>query len=177
MILSLITGVVSLYFIPQTQEYVIDLLLQIQLGTNWLYEELLTLYTLPLWIILVISIFASITIIKFFLSFQTNSKPEYITYIEDFIYETKWRWKWEKDEITNIQCYCPKCDAILVYDDSSTHTKHTDLSKTDFICENCNFQIVTSIRGGNKNYAISAVKREIERRIRTNEYKTTLEKN
>jgi RNase P subunit RPR2 len=106
-----------------------------------------------------------------------NSKPEFITYVEDFIYGTKWRWKWEKEEVTNIQCYCPKCDAILVYDDRSSHTKYTDVSKTDFICQNCDSQIVTSIHGGNKNYALSAVKREIERRIRTNEYKTTLEKN
>lgn len=94
-----------------------------------------------------------------------------MTYIEDFIYGTKWKWKWEKENISNIQCYCPKCDAILIYDDTSKDTKHTELSKTDFICENCNSSIVTTIHGGNKNYAINAVKREIERRIRTNEYK------
>ena len=120
---------------------------------------------------------ALIFIIKFFIDFKISSKPEHLTYIEDSVYGAKWRWKWTKDEISDIQCYCPKCDAILVYDDRSSHTKYTDVPKTDFICQNCDSQIITSIHGGNKNYALSAVKREIERRIRTNEYKNTLEKN
>ena len=117
------------------------------------------------------------TVIRFFLNFPNNSKPEYITYIEDFIYGTKWRWKWIKDEISDIQCYCPKCDAVLLYDDRSSHTKYTDVSKTDFICQNCDSKIVTTIHGGNKNYALGAVKREIQRRIRTNEYKNISETN
>ena len=144
---------------------------QIQYILEWLYKELLTTYTLPLWLILIISIFASIYIAKLLLSIKFKSKPEYTTYTQDFIYGTNWKWKWEKEEISDIQCYCPKCDAILIYDDTSSNTKHTELSKTDFICENCNSNIVTTIHGGNKNYAINAVKREIERRIRTDEYK------
>jgi hypothetical protein len=144
---------------------------QIQYILEWLYKELLTTYTLPLWLILIVSIFASIYVAKLLLSIQLKSKPEYTTYTQDSIYGTNWKWKWEKEEISNIQCYCPKCDAILIYDDTSSNTKHTELSKTDFICENCNSNIITTIHGGNKNYAINAVKREIERRIRTAEYK------
>ena len=128
-----------------------NFLSQIELGITWTYESLLTSYEFPLWLFLVISILALVTVIRFFLNFPNNSKPEYITYIEDFIYGTKWRWKWIKDEISDIQCYCPKCDAILIYDDRSSHTKYTDVSKTDFICQNCNSQIITSIHGGNKN--------------------------
>ncbi len=144
---------------------------QIQYILEWLYKELLTTYTLPLWLILIISIFASIYIAKLLLSIKFKSKPEYTAYTQDFIYGTNWKWKWEKEEISDIQCYCPKCDAILIYDDTLSNIKHTELSKTDFICENCNSNIVTTIHGGNKNYAINAVKREIERRIRTDEYK------
>ena len=151
---------------------------QIQYILEWLYKELLTTYTLPLWLILIISIFASIYIAKLLLSIKFKSKPKYTAYTQDFIYGTNWKWKWEKEEISDIQCYCPKCDAILIYDDTLSNIKHTELSKTDFICENCNSNIVTTIHGGNKNYAINAVKREIERRIRTDEYKTiTIEKN
>ena len=144
---------------------------QIQYILEWLYKELLTTYTLPLWLILIISIFASVYIAKLLLSIKFKSKPEYTAYTQDFIYGTNWKWKWEKEEISDIQCYCPKCDAILIYDDTLSNIKHTELSKTDFICENCNSNIVTTIHGGNKNYAINAVKREIERRIRTDEYK------
>ena len=106
--------------------------------------------------------------------FTKSTKAEYTKYVEDSIYNAKWRWKWTKDEIINIECYCPKCDSLLVYDDSSCHTKYTELVKTDFICENCKSQIVTSIHGGNKKYAMNTIKREIQRRIRTEEYKTAI---
>ena len=124
--------------------------------------------------LLIISVLALITIIKNLLLFTNNKKEEYTKYVEDSIYNAKWRWKWTKDEIINIECYCPKCDSLLVYDDSSCHTKYTELVKTDFICENCKSQIVTSIHGGNKKYAMNTIKREIQRRIRTEEYKTAI---
>lgn len=124
--------------------------------------------------LLIISVLAFITIIKILLLFTNNKKEEYTKYVEDSIYDAKWRWKWTKDEIINIECYCPKCDSLLVYDDSSCHTKYTELVKTDFICENCKSQIVTSIHGGNKKYAMNTIKREIQRRIRTEEYKTAI---
>lgn len=124
--------------------------------------------------LLIINVLALITIIKILLLFTNNKKEEYTKYVEDSIYDAKWRWKWRKDEIINIECYCPKCDSLLVYDDSSCHTKYTELVKTDFICENCKSQIVTSIHGGNKKYAMNTIKREIQRRIRTEEYKTAI---
>ena len=165
-----------MFFIPQTNKYVLDLLTLLSAKTILIYNILLSSYTLPLWMLLIISLFALISIIKFFFSFINNTKAEYASYIEDSIYDAKWRWKWAKDEIVNIECYCPKCDSLLVYDDSSCHTKYTEVVKTDFICENCKSQIVTSIHGGNKKYAINAVKREIQRRIRTEEYKTLINK-
>ena len=132
---------------------------------------LLTSYSLPIWLLLIISVLALVSIINFLLLLTSSKKAEYTKYLEDFIYDANWRWKWEKDEIIDIQCYCPKCDSILVYDESSCHTRYTEVVKTDFICEKCDSQIVTSIPGGNKKYAINAVKREIQRRIRTQEYK------
>lgn len=45
------------------------------------------------------------------------------------------------------------------------------LRETDFICENCNSKVVSSVNGGDKNYVIGAKQREIDRRIRTGEYK------
>jgi len=175
-IASLILGIVALYYIPQTQGYVIDLAFQIQIGMNWLYEVLLSSYTLPVWLLLIISILATTTILRFMISLTSSSNPEYTVYVKDSIYGANWRWKWSKDEIANIQCYCPKCDAQLIYDESSCHTRYTEVAKTDFICENCDSKIVTSIHGGNKNYALGAIKREIERRIRTNEFKSVIEK-
>lgn len=176
MICSLIIGFIILYFIPPTQDYVVSLLTIFSNKIVWLYNILLTSYTLPIWLLSIISILALVTIIKFLLLFTNNPLPEYTSYVKDFISGTNWRWKWKKDEIENLQCYCPICDSILVYDESSCHSRYTDVVKTDFICENCKSQIVTSIYGGNKRYAFNSIKREIERRIRTNEYKVEINK-
>ena len=136
-----------------------------------MYDFLLSYYPLPIWSLIIIFILLLILFIKIFINLKKASKLDYLTYKEDSIYKAKGTWNWEKNSITNIQCYCPTCDSVLVYDDRSCHTKATELTKTDFICETCNSQIVSTIHGGNKNYAINLVKREIERRIRTEEYK------
>jgi hypothetical protein len=172
-IIFTITGAI-LSIIPQTQKYIIELISLLSSGTAWFDEILLSSFTIPVWLLSIISILAFITLIKFFLLITNNSTVEYKAYVKDFIYGTNWRWRWKKDEIVDLQCYCPICDSLLVYDESSCHTRYTDVSKTDFICENCKSQIVTSIHGGNKKYAFSAVKREIERRIRTDEYKSNI---
>ena len=176
MIASLIIGI-SLLYIPRTKEYIINSYTWILTGIHWLQNTQLTSYNYPAWMFLAISILILISILVLFLILKKSFKAQYTTYTEDFLYDAKWRWKWTKDEIINIECYCPKCDSLLVYDDSSCHTKYTEVVKTDFICENCNSKLVTSIHGGNKKYAINAVKREIQRRIRTEEYKTALDKN
>lgn len=109
-----------------------------------------------------------------FLIIKENRSPEFKAYTEDFLFGAKWRWHWAGNTIANPWCYCPRCDATLVYDESSCYRRYTDVKKTDFICENCSSQVVTSVTGGNKSYAIGAVEREIDRRIRTDEYKKTL---
>lgn len=105
---------------------------------------------------------------------KENKSPEFQAYTEDFLFGAKWRWHWVRNSIINLWCYCPSCDATLVYDDSSCHRIFDDVKKTDFICENCSSQVISSVTGGNKNYAIGAAEREIHRRIRTGEYKKAL---
>lgn len=173
MIASLILGI-ALVFIPIDKEYIITSysivrtfilnLNEIQVGTHYY----------PAWIFLLVSIFILISIITLYMIFKKSSKTDLSVYTEDFIYGATWKWKWKKNEITNLQCYCPKCDTVLVYDDTSCHTRYTDLAKTDFICESCTSQLITSIHGGNKTYAFNLIKREIERRIRINEYKVNI---
>jgi len=124
-------------------------------------------------VLLIISLLALFAIVVIFLIIKENKSPEFKAYTEDFLFGAKWHWAWAGNTITNLWCYCPSCDATLVYDDSSCRKRYAD-SKTDFICENCRSKVVASIAGGNKNYAIGAVKREIDRRIRTGDYKNTL---
>ena len=69
-------------------------ILQLQLSMTWLYETLLSSYTLPLWLLLTISFLALISILKFFMNFEITSKPEHFSYTEDLVYGAKWKWKW-----------------------------------------------------------------------------------
>jgi Zn finger protein HypA/HybF involved in hydrogenase expression len=163
-----------LLFIEKTQEYFTTSYSLILTAIEWLRKTELTPYNYPAWILLLISIFLLISIITIFIILKKNTKLEYTSYTQDSIYGTIWKWKWIKNEISNLQCHCPTCDSILVYDDTSCHSKYTDLTKTDFICESCKSKLITSIHGGNKTYAFSAIKREIERRIRTEEYKINM---
>lgn len=162
--------------IEKTQEYFITTSSWFSQAILWLENTQLTAYNYPAWIFLLASIFGLISLLTIFMLIKKNSKLDYTSYTEDSIYGATWKWKWHKNQITNLQCYCPNCASVLVYDDTSSHTKYTDVSKTDFICESCESQLITSIHGGNKNYAFNAVKREIERRIRINEYKLNTSK-
>ena len=162
--------------IEKTQEYLITSSSWFSQIIIWLENTRLTPYNYPVWILLLSFIFGLICLVTIFALIKRNAKLDYTTYTQDNIYGATWKWKWHKNQITNLQCYCPTCSSVLVYDDTSSHTRYTDVTKTDFICESCKSHLVMSIHGGNKNYAFNAVKREIERRIRINEYKLNISK-
>lgn len=96
----------------------------------------------------------------------------YRKYTEDMIDGVRWRWRWAGNKISNLWCYCPKCDAQLVYSEG--------LVETSFICERCptdgslepprkRGRVVATVDSGDRHYAVAAAEREILRRIRTGE--------
>ena len=107
-------------------------------------------------------------VITIFQALRPVEKPDYVLYVEDDIRGAKWRWGWIGNRLSNLWCYCPDCEAVLVY--------RYDLifEETHFLCENCRHSVVATIKGGDKDYALRAVEREIDRRIRTGEYKSKL---
>ena len=99
-------------------------------------------------------------------------EPAYRNYTEDMLYGAKWRWSWAGGQILELWCFCPCCDAQLIYREDRFP------AKTDFICERCppdgsdhlyqsHGRVVATVEGGNRYYAVSAAEREIRRRIRT----------
>lgn len=169
-IASVIAGVILLA-IPVLRGYVVSFLSWLWSGVVWCWDALVTSYSLPGWVWLLIFILAFVGLVNIYLSLKGESEePEFKSYIEDLIHGAKWRWNWVGNQVSNVWCFCPRCDATLVYDDSSCH-RFSDTNKTDFICENCGHSVVASITGGNKDYATGAIRREIDRRVRTGEYK------
>ena len=170
-IASVIAGVILLA-VPALRGYVVSFLRWLWSGVVWCWDGLISSYSLPGWAWLVVFLLALVGLKNVYIGIKGESEePEYESYVEDFIYGAKWRWQWIGNRISNLWCFCPSCDATLVYDDSSCSSLFSNVRKTDFICENCGNRIVATVKGGNKGYATGAVEREIDRRIRTGEYK------
>lgn len=147
--------------IPVPRGYAVSFLLWVWSGLAWCWGALTDTYSLPGWAWLIIFVFALIGVVNLYIAVKGESKePEFKSYVEDFMHGAKWRWSWIGNQIANVWCFCPSCDATLVYDDSSCRT-FGQINKTDFICENCAHSVVASINGGDRYYAIGAIEREI----------------
>lgn len=103
--------------------------------------------------------------------FKFKPSPEYYEYTEDTIRNAKWRWSWNNNQIRGLACYCPVCDCALVYSESDMQSHLYGNSYTKFYCESCNDVEVFCIEGGDMGYAYSLIEREIDRRVRKQEYK------
>jgi len=168
-IASVVAGIILL-LIPTVREYSFKALKWVLSGINWLWNNLFESYFFLGWFLLVIFALALIGFLTIFFGIKSNfDTPEHSTYNSDSIFGMNWRWSWKGYNINDLWCFCPSCDATLVYDDSSRHDFYHS-TVTHFLCENCSNRIVGTIKGGDKTYAIGAIKREIDRRIRTGEH-------
>lgn len=166
--------------IPQLRAFFVDAALWLWRGVTWVWAALISDYSMPVWVFLIIGLFALVGLALLCVILWSRIKPEieseYQKYTEDTLYGAKWRWSWNGNEISNLWCFCPICDAQLVYSEGYTETK--------FICERCSRdradchyrsggRVIATVEGGDRYYAVSAAKREILRRIRTGENVTS----
>lgn len=138
---------------------------------SWLASCLVDTYYIQGWFLALLLLLALITVIRFLVSLKGHKPPAFTSYVQDDLFRARWRWSWVAGEVSNLWCFCPHCDSELVYDDSSCYSIYpSGPGKTDFICEHCHHDTVSSIPGGKKDYAISVVEREIRRKVRTSEF-------
>jgi hypothetical protein len=142
----------------------------------WLWQRIAELaglfgnsYLIPGWALALLILCGLPTVIRIALSVRKQQLPGYTSYVQDTIKGVTWRWAWNGAAINGLWAFCPRCDSELVYDDSSCNDIISGRRETSFICEHCGHQPVTTITGGNKGYALSAIEREIRRKVRTNE--------
>ena len=175
-IIATVVGGLILSAIPQFRGFLVEAMSWTWAGITWVWIALVSHYSIPGWAFLIVGLFALVGFVLPCIIFLSWIKPEnelaYRNYTQDMLYGTKWRWSWIGSEISNLWCFCPSCDAQLVYSEV--------YAKTDFICERCSpagadryfrlqGRVVATVEGGGKDYALSAVKREILRRIRIGE--------
>lgn len=171
-----VVGGFILNFIPQFSGFLTKLASWTWAGMSLIWTTLLAEHSVAGWIFLIIGLFAlvglSTACVVVCMALRSGSKPEYINYTEEMLYGAKWRWSWIKGRISNLWCFCPVCDAQLVYAEN--------LGETHFVCEQCppnrsdhlyplHGRVVATVKGGDRHYAVGAAEREILRRIRTSE--------
>jgi predicted RNA-binding Zn-ribbon protein involved in translation (DUF1610 family) len=175
-IIATVVGGLILSSVPALREISIRVLRWLWAWVLNAINKLISTYPIPGWLLLILIIFAMLGAIRVYIVVRPKNKteqPGFLRYSEDFLYGAKWRWQWVGNQVSNLWCFCPNCDAQLVYDDRSCRN-FLEPSKTHFICERCNNQIIATVTGGDKNYAVGAAEREVLRRIRTNEFEKAL---
>ena len=123
-----------------------------------------------LWLLSIFSFIALWKMLRPFISSlikrDTNPKPykpNLDDYREDVVFNVKWEWSYIYGTLPNEPAgFCSNCSTRLVY------TIEGYPEKTSFICQKCG-RTVASL-DGNLDYALGTVAREIERRIKTNEW-------
>lgn len=166
-VISTVAGGLILSEVENLRNLIVKIFSPVWFIILFLWDALNSDYSLNGWSILIFGIFAiggfGIVLILFYLQLHPHSNPEHQNYTEDCIYGAKWRWLWNQGRISKLWCYCPICDAQLVFSE--------DLRHTHFICERCTFgqstPRPTATVPGDRDYAVGAAEREIYRRIRT----------
>jgi hypothetical protein len=99
-------------------------------------------------------------------------RPDYHKYIEDTIDGIRWRWGWSGvNRIVGLRRFCEECDLALVYQHENRGFGDV---RTRVGCERCH-KVVKEIAGGIWDLDGMAV-RELERRVRSGEFRDSLER-
>ena len=174
-IIATVVGGLILSAIPSLRGFFVEMMSRVWAGVIWVWAALISDYSVPGWVLLITGLFTLAGLVLLYVVLRPQNEPTDRNYTEDTLYGAKWRWRWSwiGKGILDLWCFCPICDAELVaYDDG--------FRETNFICERCpsdiavhhyrpQGRVITTVKGGYRDYAVNAAKREILRRIRTGE--------
>lgn len=144
-----------------------------RLALIWLWGLVVTVwgalvasYQVPGWLLLVLGFFAAVFVVRVasaYLRSKSSISP-HRSYTSDNMFGARWHWSWSDDRIVQLWASCPSCQGELVYLNSRDNYL-LSVPHAKFLCEHCQ-QVLVDIPGGEYQYAIAAVEREIRRRIR-----------
>lgn len=141
----------------------------------WIFKTATLSISIHLWLLILLS-FGSMVALFIMLApfFQKAKTPTFRDCREGTFEGVLWRWHYNFDgSVSDTWCFCPACDTALVYsapgDDYSRGYRRTT---TRFFCELCNTDKLTI--EGDRHYLVQKVIRQIERIVRTAEWKKRL---
>lgn len=121
---------------------------------------------------ILIFVFSVFHLFAWFWKRSSFYKKSYKRYSRDIFFGAIWTWDYFCGFPINIWCECPNCSTTLVY--SEDYVREYDCYRTVVSCENCGFRIQP--QDGEKDYLVSKVGRQIERKLKTQEYLKVIEK-
>lgn len=139
----------------------------------WLWGEiaaawhvLVASYHVPGWLLLVLGLLAATFLVRAASNYlrSASSMSPHQSYTTDSMFGARWHWSWIDNHIARLWASCPVCQGELVY----LNTRDNYLMSVPharFLCEHCQ-QVLVDISGGEYDYAMAAVEREIRRRLR-----------
>ena len=141
-----------------------------KLALIWLFHLILSSVPVPVWLIVLVSPLIIPTLFRIFYKIRRKDvkPPTWRDYKEDDIMGMRWRWSYGyySGDIYDIVCFCPSDDTQLIYEDWG--------SKIAFRCETCDRRFGPF--EGHRNYFLGRIERQIHRKLRSDEWKTVVER-
>jgi len=140
---------------------------------NWLSHQV----TWPVWALVLLALLVPTVALLALraVSLRQNQwvLQEWAGYRSDHIFGVKWSWRYDTSGISHITGFCPRCDMRLVYSEERLDGQPPDMFEpadcTVFVCEKCGAR--SERVPGYFSHVLGRVEREIDRRIRTEEWK------
>jgi len=155
----------------------------------YFYSFLFSYITIPLLVFIILSTISLYSIFKFLvtnlLSVSDNKSnsnilaSDYLNYTQDYIFGLNWYWRYDSDGKPDYDYLNPRCPNCSI----SFHSESLQLNRIQ--CYKCKYETelnpsdlgITYYSGCSWNDIIEAVKREINRKLFTGEYKNSIKQN
>jgi hypothetical protein len=159
----IVGSVLAILYVPGVSPWLNDTYL-------FVHTHLIATYTIPNWMLYLLLLCVLYVAVSFLILCVKPRQAKVTSYKQDTFLDIIWRWSYQRKVPVDPWCFCPDCYTELVY----SYTGSRSHQETELFCETCN---ITKLRhDGDKNYLINRVIRLIERKIRTEEWKTALVK-
>jgi hypothetical protein len=97
--------------------------------------------------------------------FRKLIRPSHYRYVTDLFHKVRWRWQYEKDEVTGMTAHCPECDLKL-----QPRLRDDTFRTIFFHCDECGWQPEEDF-GSDPKALAQQLRRFIDRKIRSGEWK------
>jgi hypothetical protein len=123
-------------------------------------------FSIPTWVLILLALAVLLVAIRWMRNVvQRVRAPRWSAYTKDSFHGVTWRWDWSPDGslVQNLWCFCTKDETTLV---AGTTTGIDTLLR----CETCDKR--TGPFSGDSDDLRNSIKRQIDRKLRTGEWKT-----